>query len=179
MLKKIQTMSRHLDNTTSKIFKSRKELLHRVENWRFKDRTVVFTNGCFDILHKGHISLLCEAADLGDRLVVAVNSDRSVKELKGEGRPMNTQDDRALILAAVQHVSAVIVFDEDTPADLISYLRPDVLVKGGDYSEAVTDPSDPRFVVGSDTVRTYGGVVHTIPLVEGFSTTGLVEKIRS
>jgi rfaE bifunctional protein nucleotidyltransferase chain/domain len=130
----------------------------------------VFTNGCFDILHRGHVAYLHAARALGDRLVVGVNSDASVRRLKGAGRPILNQEDRAFILAGLASVDAVTLFDEDTPAELIAALVPDILVKGGDYS--------PGEVVGRDTVEAAGGRLVLIPFVEGRSTTDIVRRIR-
>ena len=144
--------------------KSLEELL---KSWRKTDERVVFTNGCFDILHIGHIDYLNQARRLGTKLIVAVNTDASVRKLKGEGRPINEELDRAYALAALQCVDAVILFDEDTPEELICKVRPDVLVKGGDYRI--------EEIVG----RQYASEVITIPLTEGRSTTGLIERIRS
>lgn len=132
---------------------------------------VVFTNGCFDILHRGHVEYLAFARSLGDRLVVGLNSDRSVRALKGPGRPVNPVDDRAVVLAGLASVDAVVVFDEATPQDLIAALLPDVLVKGGDYS--------PDTVVGGPEVIAAGGRVVIAPLVPGRSTTALLHKARS
>jgi len=131
---------------------------------------VVLTNGCFDLLHVGHVTYLHEARQLGDRLVVGVNTDASVRRLKGPGRPLVDERARATVLAALASVDAVTLFDEDTPAALIEALLPDVLVKGGDYR--VED------VVGADAVQEAGGDVVILPFVHGFSTTGLVESIR-
>jgi rfaE bifunctional protein nucleotidyltransferase chain/domain len=131
---------------------------------------VVFTNGCFDILHRGHVAYLAQARSLGDRLVVGVNTDASVRALKGPGRPVVHQDDRAYVLAALEAVDAVTLFDEDTPADLIAALLPDVLVKGGDYT--------PDTVVGRDTVEAAGGRIVIIPFVTGRSTTAILDRIR-
>ena len=131
---------------------------------------VVFTNGCFDILHRGHVEYLAKAADLGDILVVGLNTDASVRRLKGEGRPVNNQEARALVLASLSFVDAVVLFDDDTPYNLIKTLRPDVLVKGADYQ--------PEAIVGYDIVTSYGGTVTTIPLVEGYSTTNFIERLN-
>jgi rfaE bifunctional protein nucleotidyltransferase chain/domain len=146
--------------------------LQRLVNiWRMKGDRIVFTNGCFDILHRGHVEYLQEAAALGNRLVIGVNSDNSVRRLgKGVDRPLNDQDSRAKVLTALRLVDAVIIFDQDTPIDLIRSINPDVLVKGGDW------PEDQ--IVGSQHVRSYGGDVRSVKLVDGFSTTALVEKIR-
>lgn len=139
--------------------------------WRLKSDRIVFTNGVFDILHRGHVDYLQAAAALGERLVVGLNSDASVRRLgKGPERPLNDQDSRAEVLAALRCVDAVVIFDEDTPLDLITALRPDMLAKGGDWA--------PERIVGADVVKATGGTVHSIPFVDGFSTTGLVEKIR-
>lgn len=135
------------------------------------EKRIVFTNGCFDILHVGHIRYLKKASELGDMLVVGLNSDASVKRLKGEGRPINTVDDRAELLASLEFVDYIVVFEEDTPYELISQIRPDVLVKGGDYA--------PENVVGKDLVEARGGKLVLIDFVEGKSTTGIIHKIRN
>jgi rfaE bifunctional protein nucleotidyltransferase chain/domain len=135
-----------------------------------KDRKVVFTNGCFDLLHVGHVRYLQEAADQGDLLVVGINSDASVKRLKGAERPVQNQEDRGEILAALGCVDYVVLFEEDTPFNLIKAVQPDVLVKGGDW------PIEK--IVGSDIVLARGGEVKSLQFVNGRSTTGLVEKIR-
>ncbi len=146
-------------------------LVRMVNVWRLKSDRIVFTNGCFDILHRGHVEYLEEAAALGDRLVIGLNSDASVRRQgKGLDRPLNDQDSRALVLGALRCVDAVVVFEEDTPLDLITAIRPDVLVKGGDWK--VPD------MVGGPLVQSYGGDVRSLKLVEGFSTTALVERIR-
>jgi len=146
-------------------------LSNRLAMWRFQMRKIVFTNGCFDVLHRGHIEYLSKARDLGDMLIIGLNTDDSVKRIKGEGRPVQDQASRALILASLRFVEAVILFDEDTPYDLISMIKPDVLVKGGDYSEET--------IVGADIVKENGGEVVTIPLVEGYSTSGLIKVLGS
>ncbi|MFN0130947.1 MAG: D-glycero-beta-D-manno-heptose 1-phosphate adenylyltransferase [Phycisphaerales bacterium] len=137
---------------------------------RREGRRVVFTNGCFDILHSGHVTLLERAAAFGDVLIVGLNSDQSVRGLKGQGRPVNTQEDRARVLGALACVAAVVVFDEETPMSLIEALRPDVLVKGTDYAKSQ--------VVGASVVEAYGGRVELVPLVEGRSTTGTIDRLR-
>jgi D-beta-D-heptose 7-phosphate kinase/D-beta-D-heptose 1-phosphate adenosyltransferase len=136
---------------------------------RPRKRTLVFTNGCFDLLHRGHVELLTGAAALGDDLLVALNTDASVRRLKGPERPIVDEEDRALVVAALGCVDAVTLFDEDTPADLIAALLPDVLVKGGDY--------EPDQVVGAQTVENAGGRVAILPLVAGRSTTNVLERI--
>ncbi len=140
----------------------------RVAGWRSRGLRVVFTNGCFDLLHVGHITLLEQARRMGDRLIVAVNSDYSVRRLKGRRRPVVREQDRAQVLAALAAVDAVVMFDEATPLRLIEALRPDVLVKGGDYTE--------NDVVGAAEVRGWGGRLELVPLVEGCSTTALLDR---
>lgn len=139
--------------------------------FQFKSKKVVFTNGCFDILHRGHVDYLQSARSLGDYLVVGLNTDDSVKRLgKGEDRPINSQDARAAVLSGLACVDAVVLFNEDTPMELIQVIRPDVLVKGGDYKI--------DSVVGADFVMSLGGKVEIIPLTEGFSTSKTLEKIK-
>jgi D-beta-D-heptose 7-phosphate kinase/D-beta-D-heptose 1-phosphate adenosyltransferase len=137
---------------------------------RGRAHNVVFTNGVFDLLHRGHVEYLCAARRLGDALVVGVNSDASVRRLKGPSRPVNSQDDRAFLVAALDCVSAVTIFDEDTPTELIQALLPDVLVKGADYTV--------EQVAGRDIVERAGGRVVLIPLVNGKSTTAMLQHIR-
>jgi D-glycero-beta-D-manno-heptose 1-phosphate adenylyltransferase len=137
---------------------------------RFKKQRIVFTNGCFDVLHRGHIEYLAKAADLGDILVVGLNSDASVRKLKGPARPFLDEKARGLILAALHFVSYVILFNEETPYQLIQKIQPDILVKGGDYKKV-------EEIVGYDIVKEHGGEVLTIPLTEGYSSTGIIEKL--
>ena len=137
---------------------------------RPRDRTVVFTNGCFDILHPGHVECLAQARALGDVLVVGLNSDASVRRLKGAGRPLMSEADRAVMLAALRSVDAVTLFEEDTPLELISALLPDVLVKGGDY--------DLDGIVGQEVVEEAGGEVRALPFVEGHSTTSILDRLK-
>lgn len=144
-------------------------LVEKIEEWRRKNETVVFTNGCFDLLHPGHISLIRQSAAQGDHLIVGLNSDASVRRLKGPTRPIQNENSRALLLAALSDVDAIVLFDEDTPFELISALRPDVLVKGSDYTIDT--------VVGADVVQQGGGRVYLARLVDGCSTTGIVRKI--
>jgi len=139
-----------------------------VAYWRFLEQKIVFTNGCFDLLHLGHVSYLEAAARLGDVLVVGVNSDDSVRRLKGPNRPLQSQEARARILAALEFVEAVVIFEEDTPLRLIEKIAPDVLVKGGDYT--------PDKVVGADFVRSRGGEVVILPFLEGYSTSALIKR---
>jgi D-beta-D-heptose 7-phosphate kinase/D-beta-D-heptose 1-phosphate adenosyltransferase len=140
-------------------------------HWRKAQRgRVVFTNGVFDLLHRGHVDLLTTARGLGDTLIVGVNSDSTVRRLKGEGRPIRTAADRAYVLAALAAVDAVVIFDEDTPLEVITALEPDVLVKGGDYREET--------IVGAPEVRARGGNVVVVPLTPAQSTTAIVERVR-
>lgn len=152
--------------TSSKII-STTEALTRRNKWHFFEEKVIFTNGCFDIVHLGHIDYLERARHLGHRLIVGLNADASVKRLKGESRPINNEMARARVLAALYFVDAVVIFEEDTPESLIALLKPDVLVKGADY--------DADKLPGYDIVTGYGGEVITLPLVEGYSTTGLLK----
>jgi len=142
-----------------------------VRGWNERGLTVGFTNGCFDIVHAGHVSLLAAARAECDRLIVALNTDASTRRLKGRGRPVNPLTDRAAVIAAIEAVDAVISFDEDTPLEMIRRLVPDVLVKGGDYTVET--------VVGAHDVQQAGGRVVLVDLVEGHSTTGLIEAIRT
>lgn len=144
-------------------------LQHQLRRWRMLSKTIAFTNGCFDILHAGHIAALSDAAREADYLVVGLNSDTSTCRLKGPDRPVNDQNARATVLAALLMVDAVIIFDEDTPLGLINIVQPDVLVKGGDYTL--------EQIVGAREVMAAGGRVVINPIVPGFSTTGLIEKI--
>lgn len=149
---------------------SREQLIQRVNTWRSERQTIVFSNGCFDIIHPGHAQYLAAAAALGSRLVIGVNTDESVKRLKGAARPVISENERCLLLASFQFVDAVCLFDEDTPLKLIESIIPDILVKGKDYT---IDQ-----IVGADVVLQHGGKVETIELVEGFSTSSLIEKIK-
>jgi rfaE bifunctional protein nucleotidyltransferase chain/domain len=147
------------------------ELVFQVNRLKFLKKKVVFTNGCFDILHEGHIFSLNQAAAEGDYLIVAVNADDSVRKLKGEHRPINRQQSRATLIASLIMVDAVIIFEEDTPLEVITMLLPDVIVKGGDYT---VDQ-----VAGAKEVIANGGKVVINPILEGFSTTSLIEKIHA
>lgn len=152
-------------------------LKEQVMKWKEQGETVVFTNGCFDILHPGHVDYLIKASEKGSKLIVAVNTDRSVRTLKGDSRPLNNELSRMFVLGGLACVDALLLFDEDTPLDLIKLLEPDVLVKGGDYDANESDESSPAYIVGSKEVKQHGGMVMTIPFLEGFSTTGLIDKI--
>jgi D-glycero-beta-D-manno-heptose 1-phosphate adenylyltransferase len=137
---------------------------------RFKSKTVVFSNGCFDILHRGHIEYLSKAASLGDIMVMGLNTDASVKRLKGSNRPVQDEQSRAMVLASLRFVDYVVLFDEDTPYDLIDFIKPNILVKGSDYKEDQ--------IVGADIVKKNGGKVITIDLVEGYSTSSIIERSK-
>jgi D-glycero-beta-D-manno-heptose 1-phosphate adenylyltransferase len=156
-----------LDVTNNKIL-DHKVLGNRLAMWRLFNNKIVFTNGCFDILHRGHIEYLSQARDKGEILVIGLNSDASVKRIKGEGRPLQDEMSRALVLASLRIVDAVVLFDEDTPYELIKIVKPDVLVKGSDYTEET--------IVGADFVKANGGEVVTIPIVEGYSTTKILNS---
>jgi D-beta-D-heptose 7-phosphate kinase/D-beta-D-heptose 1-phosphate adenosyltransferase len=145
-------------------------MMRTILQWRFLGKTVAFTNGCFDILHRGHIYSLSQAASEADCLIVGVNSDASTRGLKGPGRPINDEQSRAVVLASLLMVDAVVIFDEPTPINLITSLKPDVLVKGGDYTV--------DNIVGAKEVIANGGRVVINPIVEGFSTTGIIEKMK-
>jgi rfaE bifunctional protein nucleotidyltransferase chain/domain len=148
-----------------------REAIRRVaEEFRREGRRVVFTNGVFDLLHPGHIRYLSQARRLGDALIVGVNSDRSVRSNKGDGRPINAETERAELLAALEAVDAVVVFDEDTPHEVIAAVQPDVLVKGADWPE--------DGIVGRDIVEARGGRVVRVPVEPGYSTSSIIEKIR-
>ena len=149
---------------------TRDALIIRRRQWKDNGKRVVFTNGCFDLLHVGHVRLLEQARAEGDVLVVGLNSDASVQRLKGAGRPLVPQSDRAEVLAALACVDAVTTFDEDTPRELIAALRPDVLVKGGDWAADK--------IVGREEVEANGGKVVVVTYVEGYSTTALIERLR-
>lgn len=169
----------NLQNIKSKIV-DLYQLKNFVVKWKAEQQKIVFTNGCFDIIHRGHVEYLAEAADLGNKFVVAVNSDASVKRLeKGSSRPIQDEYSRALIVSAFKFVDAVIIFDEETPLELIQEIVPDVLVKGGDYSPSCSDKTDKKYIVGSDVVKNNGGRVEVIQFVPGFSTTKIEEKIKN
>lgn len=142
-----------------------------ISAWKIEGKKVVFTNGVFDLLHIGHITYMAKAAELGDKLVIGLNSDSSVKRIKGDDRPVNDQNSRAALLAALFFVDAIVVFEEDTPLDLITALIPDILVKGADYSV--------ENIVGAKEVIANGGEVKTINFVEGYSSTSIIQKIRN
>ncbi len=140
-----------------------------IAGWRKSNCKVVFTNGCFDLVHKGHIDYLSKAADMGTHLIIGLNTDASVSRIKGPSRPVSSEESRALVMAAFDFVSLVVFFDEDTPYELIKALQPDILVKGADYT--------PDNIVGADLVRQHGGQVATIAFIPGFSTSALIKRI--
>lgn len=150
---------------------SLKKLLQKIKGWKLKGDTIVFTNGCFDLLHPGHLDSLLAAAQQGNRLIVGLNSDASVKKLKGQQRPVLIEQERAIMLANLTYVDAVVIFEEDTPFELIQQALPDVLVKGGDYRE--------EEIVGANLVKANKGKVVIIPLKDGYSTTSIIEKIKN
>lgn len=154
----------------NKIHTKSADLKKVIDSWKSKKQKIVFTNGCFDILHRGHIFSLTEAAQFGNKLVVGLNSDSSVRQLKGASRPVLNEENRASVLAALEVIDAVVIFDELTPKELIEFIIPDVLVKGKDY--AIED------IVGADVVMKNGGTVQTIELIKGISTSDIVKKIK-
>ena len=160
----------YLSLIEKKIAYTTKEAENTLSMWRFKNDKIVFTNGCFDILHKGHIEYLAKAASLGTKLVIGLNTDASVKRLKGDSRPVNDENARALLLASHVIVEEVIFFDTDTPRDLIKFVQPDVMLKGGEYKS--------EDIVGYDIVKAKGGEVITINFIEGYSTTSMIEKMK-
>ena len=160
---------KHLEKIYDKILDD-KSLDKKLNLWREEGKSIVFSNGCFDILHRGHVEYLSKAADLGDILIIGLNTDDSVRRLKGPLRPVNDEKARAVVLAALEFVDAIMFFEEDTPYNLIKRVQPDVLVKGKDYKA--------EDIVGYDIVTAKGGKVETIELVEGFSTTKTIEKMR-
>ncbi|MBS9768245.1 MAG: D-glycero-beta-D-manno-heptose 1-phosphate adenylyltransferase [Flavobacteriaceae bacterium] len=161
----------HLEKIQSKIYKDSFQCKSLLENWRENKEQIVFSNGCFDILHQGHIVYLAKAAQLGTKLVIGLNTDASIKRIKGENRPINNEHERALLLSALGFVNLVVFFEEDTPYKLIKTVQPNILVKGADYKA--------EEIVGYDIVTENGGKVETVVLEEGFSTTGVIEKIKN
>ena len=152
------------------ILKSKLTTVEEFKTLNTEGKKVVFTNGCFDILHRGHVEYLSKASDCGDILVLGLNTDASVKRLKGENRPVNDEISRAIVLSGLFSIDHIVLFDEDTPYELIKSVQPDVLVKGADYN--------PEDIVGYDIVKAKGGEVVTISFVEGFSTTSTIEKMK-
>lgn len=154
----------------NKILRDDMSIARHVNMWKALGKKIVFTNGCFDILHHGHLDLLAKAADMGNILIVALNTDASVKKLKGDERPINHEEDRLFQMASLLCVDAVCLFDEETPEQLIYKINPDVLVKGGDYNI--------NTIVGAQHVMSYGGSVEVVPFVQGYSTTELINNIK-
>lgn len=159
---------KEIERIESKII-CQKDLNNLIIKWREENQKIVFTNGCFDLLHLGHVDYLAKAKDLGDRLIIGVNTDSSVKRLKGKNRPLQDENSRLHILAALHSVDAVVLFDEDTPYELIKKIQPDILVKGADYKI--------ENIVGYDIVTSRGGSVQTIEFIEGYSTTNIEQRI--
>lgn len=159
---------KNIDRLKHKIC-SLEQAIIKLDEWKSRSEKIVFTNGCFDLIHKGHIELLSNASDLGDRLIVALNSDRSIRKIKGNSRPIFDQSSRSMLLSALEFIDLVILFDDITPRQIISDLSPHILVKGGDYH--------PEDIVGYNIVKERGGDVVIIPLVEGFSTTKTIDRI--
>ena len=158
-----------LKNIKKKIY-AIDQLKLQVDSWRETKQKIVFTNGCFDVIHKGHIECLVKASELGEKLIVGLNSDYSIKQLKGIGRPILDEETRVLLLASLSFIYAVVIFDQETPYNLINEMLPDILVKGGDYKIVE--------VIGHDIVQEYGGKIVLIPLVEGISSTNIIKKIK-
>ncbi|MBB6609516.1 D-glycero-beta-D-manno-heptose 1-phosphate adenylyltransferase [Pontibacter sp. Tf4] len=157
-------------NSTDKIF-TLPQLLEQLQLWRSQGQKIVFTNGCFDLLHLGHVDYLEKARQLGDKLVLGLNTDRSISSIKGPNRPLQDEMSRARVMASLLFVDAVVLFDDDTPLELIKAIQPDILVKGDDYAVAQ--------IVGHEEVLKAGGEVKTVPLVTGYSTTNIVNKIEN
>ena len=154
----------------SKIYTTEK-IIQQSNLWKKKGLKVVFTNGCFDLVHKGHIEILAKSSDLGNKLIVGLNSDISIKKIKGKDRPIIDEKSRAFLLASISFIDAVVLFNEDTPLNLISSIKPDVLVKGGDYNISE--------IVGQNIVKKNDGEIVLIPFVDGFSSTGIIDKIKN
>lgn len=159
----------YLSFIENKIVTEKETLKNTLSQWQFKEEKIVFTNGCFDIVHRGHIEYLAKAASLGTKLIIGLNSDSSVCKLKGPGRPVNDEHARALLLSSLLFVDKVCLFNEDTPLELIRYIQPDILVKGSDYK--------PENIVGYDIVKNKGGEIITIDFVQGYSSTSILAKI--
>lgn len=159
----------YLSYIHQKIVRKKEELSCLLNEWKFKNEKIVFTNGCFDILHRGHVEYLAQAAALGTKLIIGLNTDQSVKRLKGNDRPVNDENARAILLASLIFTDKIVFFGEDTPLELIQYVQPHILVKGNDYL--------PENIVGYDVVKAKGGEIVTIRLTEGFSTTSILQKL--
>ena len=162
-------MNKALEKINNKIF-GLEFLIKNLDQWRNENKKIVFTNGCFDLIHLGHIDILARSSDLGDILIIGVNSDSSIQKLKGENRPIIEENSRVKQLAALEFVDAVVLFHEDTPQKLIETIKPDVITKGGDYKA--------ENVVGNEVVTQKNGQVVIIPLTQGYSTTSILKKIK-
>ncbi|RUT77719.1 D-glycero-beta-D-manno-heptose 1-phosphate adenylyltransferase [Ancylomarina longa] len=158
-----------LDIIKNKIIFEKEKALNALQVWRFREDKIVFTNGCFDIVHRGHLEYLANAASLGTKMVIGLNTDASVQVLKGANRPINDEYSRALLLASLGFVDMIILFGEQTPYDLINFVQPDILVKGSDYKA--------EDIVGYDIVKAKGGEIKTLDFIEGFSSTSIIDKI--
>ena len=159
----------NLQNITSKIY-SLSDLKIQSDKWKENGEKIVFTNGCFDLVHRGHVEVLANTADLGDRLIIGLNSDVSIQKIKGKNRPIIDENSRAILLASLQFVDAIVLFSEDTPKQLIETIEPNVLAKGGDYKV--------EEIAGHEVVLQNGGEVILVPFIDGFSTTNIVDKIK-
>ena len=163
-------MSKALEKVNNKILNT-KHLLEKLDSWKKEHKKIVFTNGCFDLIHLGHIEVLARSADLGDILIIGVNTDSSIKKIKGNNRPIIEESSRAKQLAALEFVDAVVLFNEETPFELINLIQPDVITKGGDYKT--------EDVIGNQTINEKGGEIIIIPLTQGYSTTTILNKIKN
>ncbi len=156
---------------TDKVIKQKQDAASLLEQWQKNNQKIVFTNGCFDLVHRGHLEYLAKAASMGDKLIIGLNTDASVRRLKGESRPINDEYSRALLLASLGFVDMVVFFEEETPYNLIQFVQPDILVKGSDYKT--------EDIVGYDIVKAKGGAIKTLDFVPGFSSTSIIEKIQN
>ena len=163
-------MSKQLNKLKAKIFHI-EDFTQILKEWKSDGNKIVFTNGCFDLIHLGHLEILARSADLGNKLIVGINSDKSIRRIKGKSRPIIEEDSRAKQLAAIEFIDAVILFNEDTPYDLISFINPDIITKGGDYKK--------NDIVGNQLINKEQGEVVIIPLTQGYSTTSILEKIKN
>lgn len=158
------------DIIRNKIVFRKENLSQELNRWHFQNKKIVFTNGCFDILHRGHVEYLAKASDLGDYLVLGLNTDSSIRRIKGENRPVNDEYARAMVIASLSFVTKVVFFDDDTPYELIKFVKPNILVKGDDYKA--------EDIVGYDIVKENGGEIITVELTQGYSTTKIIEKFK-
>jgi len=158
-----------LELIKNKIFFEKEQAFNLLQTWRFKEEKIVFTNGCFDLVHRGHLEYLASAASMGNKMILGLNTDASVQKLKGSDRPINDEYSRALLLASLGYIDMIIFFGEQTPYELINFVQPDILVKGSDYNA--------EDIVGYDIVKGKGGEIKTLDFIEGFSSTGIINKI--